>query len=304
MKDNVSLNESLYAPNRVNFHTNRPKERLLDLLSSVFRHFSLNANVYFGGNLCGSSSLNEETQNHGHLHLLRSGNIVIRCSNGFETTLSEPSVLYFPQPTPHSLVADKTTGADLVCARIHYQDGKRSPLLRALPACLRYELKGSGLLGQSANWIFDEAFQEKSGQRIVLNRLCDIFIINVLRKVLDDGLLNEGMMAGLAHPQLSKMLVELHNTPEKNWSLHTMADMCAMSRSKFTEVFKQVVGQTPADYLTDWRISVAQNLIARHQNMDLVANQVGYENGSALARVFRKKTGQSPKAWLASQHAE
>jgi len=30
----------------------------------------------------------------------------------------------------------------------------------------------------------------------------------------------------------------------------------------------------------------------------LVAHEVGYENGSALARVFRKKIGMSPKQWL------
>ena len=80
-----------------------------------------------------------------------------------------------------------------------------------------------------------------------------------------------------------------------------MAEVCAMSRSKFADLFKQVIQQTPSDYLTDWRLSVAKKLILKNQNMDLVANQVGYENGSAFARVFRKKVGQAPKEWLADQ---
>lgn len=273
----------------------------MDLLSSVLSHFSLNANVFFSGNLCGTSAFEVEEVESGHLHLLRSGCLTVRGNDGFEMVLDKPTVIYFPRSTRHSLFADETLGVDLVCARINYQEAEHSPLLRALPFFLKYDLKDSGLLGQSAKWIFDEAFEERSGKALIVDRLCDIFLINILRRVLEEGSIREGMMAGLAHPQLSKLLVQLHNQPDGNWSLSSMADVCAMSRSKFAEVFKEVIGQTPSDYLTDWRISVAQKLILKNQSMDLVANQVGYDNGSALARAFRKKMGLSPREWQAQQ---
>jgi len=50
--------------------------------------------------------------------------------------------------------------------------------------------------------------------------------------------------------------------------------------------------------LTDLRIAIAQGLLKKDKPVSLVANEVGYEHGSALARVFRKKTGLSPKEWL------
>ena len=68
--------------------------------------------------------------------------------------------------------------------------------------------------------------------------------------------------------------------------------------SKFAELFKRIVNQSPGDYLIDWRIAVAKGLLQKNKPVALVANAVGYENGSALARVFRKKIGLSPKQWL------
>jgi AraC-like DNA-binding protein len=71
-----------------------------------------------------------------------------------------------------------------------------------------------------------------------------------------------------------------------------------MSRSKFADVFTRTVGQSPGDYLIDWRIIVAKGLLKENKPVAIVANAVGYENGSALARVFRKKLGISPKQWV------
>ena len=80
-----------------------------------------------------------------------------------------------------------------------------------------------------------------------------------------------------------------------------MAEIALMSRSKFAEVFKEVIGQTPNDYLLEWRVSVAQSLLLKGKSVSLVANSVGYETASALSRVFRKKLELSPKEWLELQ---
>ncbi|MEM9101364.1 MAG: AraC family transcriptional regulator [Pseudomonadota bacterium] len=271
----------------------------MDKLSSVLNAFSLNADVFYSGNLCGTQIFHAEDHAYGHLHLLRSGRLEVKGNDGFEKILETPSVLFFPNSFRHQLFADEHQGVDLVCAKIQYQETHVNPLIKALPVFLYYEMEHCGLLGETAIWIFKEAFEEKNGKQFIVNRLCDVFLINILRQVLEEGLIKEGMMAGLAHPQMTKVLVKIHQHPEINWTLSSMADVCAMSRSKFAEVFKMVIGNTPLDYLTDWRISVAQKWILKGQGMDWVANQVGYENGSALARVFRKKMGLSPKEWLA-----
>jgi AraC-like DNA-binding protein len=110
------------------------------------------------------------------------------------------------------------------------------------------------------------------------------------------------MLAGLSHPALAPTLVKLQEAPEEAWTLDLMAESAAMSRSKFSELFRDTVGQTPNDFLTDLRISTAQQLLIQDKPVSLVANKVGYEHGSVLARVFRKKTGLSPKEWLQKFH--
>jgi len=153
-------------------------------------------------------------------------------------------------------------------------------------------------MNQTANWLFDEAFDDKCGKQPMINSLTDIFIIQVLRHVLNNNIMQHGLLAGLAHPQVSKILLAIHDAPQHQWGLEEMAEIALMSRSKFAELFKRVVGQSPGDYLIDWRIVVAKSLLQQDKPVALVANAVGYENGSALARIFRKKLGISPKQWL------
>ena len=71
-----------------------------------------------------------------------------------------------------------------------------------------------------------------------------------------------------------------------------------MSRSKFATLFRETVGTTPNDYITDVRIALAKEMLKDNVPVSIVANKVGYEHASALARIFRKRLGLSPKEWL------
>lgn len=270
----------------------------MDRLSDILSRFSVNAGVFFSGNLCGIQVIDQEKNEHGHLHLLKSGQLTVLGAEGVKIILDKPSLVFFPRSTRHRLIADQKSGADLVCAQINYQDSFSNPLANALPTFLHYDLEKSDLLSQSAVWLFEEAFNDRCGRQPMINRLCDIFLINVLRQILDDGSIAHGMMAGLAHPQLARILSLIHKNPQQAWPLETMAEMAGMSRSKFAATFRAVLGQTPGDYIADWRITIAKDLLIKKQPVGLVANTVGYENGSTLARVFRKRTGLSPREWL------
>ncbi|HMW70571.1 MAG TPA: AraC family transcriptional regulator, partial [Cellvibrionaceae bacterium] len=113
--------------------------------------------------------------------------------------------------------------------------------------------------------------------------------------------LQTGMLAGLAHPHLHRALLAIHSNPAHSWSLMELASLSGMSRSKFAEEFKTVLGQPPGDYLIEWRLGVAQSLLQKLKPVGLVAHEVGYENASVLARVFRKKLGLTPLEWLERQ---
>jgi len=269
----------------------------MDPLSIILQRFSMNTEVFFTGNLCGISNFNREP-NKGHLHLLQAGEITIVDEHGKAQVINEPSVLFFPSQHAHRVIASEDNPPKLVCANVMYNESCANPIAEALPRLLLFKLSDNQALMQAAQWLFTEAFTDSRGRHAMLNSLTDIFIIYILRHVLDNNIMQHGLLAGLAHPQLSNVLLAIHQAPEQAWGLEDMATIALMSRSKFADLFKRTVGQSPGDYVIDWRIIVAKGLLQQNKPVSMVANAVGYENGSALARVFRKKLGISPKQWL------
>ncbi len=71
-----------------------------------------------------------------------------------------------------------------------------------------------------------------------------------------------------------------------------------ISRSNFAATFKIHVGTTPADYLTHWRIALAQNQLHQDDSIKAIADALGYANPSSLSRVFTQAVGLSPRGWL------
>ena len=78
-----------------------------------------------------------------------------------------------------------------------------------------------------------------------------------------------------------------------------MAAEAGMSRSRFAEAFRDAVGQTPADYLAGWRLTIARSELRAGKPIKQLATELGYANASALSRLFAQRhAGLSPRAWL------
>lgn len=270
----------------------------MDQLSQILQNLSFNADVFFSGNLCGIQSLGGSDSKKGHLHLLRAGVLTLVCEEGHKITLDKPSVIFMPGPSKHQVIANESNQAELVCVDIDFHSGNGVALVNALPKLICLDIETNNALGKTAHWLFKEAFNSQVGQQIIVNKLGDIFLVQILRHILKNGLVVQGMLSGMAHPQLSKTMKAIHEKPAAPWTVDSMAEKSLMSRAKFAALFKETVGQSPSDYLTDLRIAIAQGLLKKDMPVSIVANEVDYEHGSALARVFRKKIGISPKEWL------
>ncbi len=77
-----------------------------------------------------------------------------------------------------------------------------------------------------------------------------------------------------------------------------------MSRARFAHHFMAVLGQGPAQYLSQWRIQTAQQLMQQGQSIQEAAHAVGYGSASAFTRAFARALGQTPGAWLTAQRAD
>lgn len=107
-----------------------------------------------------------------------------------------------------------------------------------------------------------------------------------------------GWLAGLGDRIVGKALTALHQRPCQDWTLADLARAAGTSRWVLAERFQQLVGKSPMQYLTQWRMLMAANLLRRsNAPLSRVAEEVGYQNDTSFSRAFRREYGQPPAAW-------
>jgi AraC-like DNA-binding protein len=108
----------------------------------------------------------------------------------------------------------------------------------------------------------------------------------------------KGWLAALSDKHLSKAIEAMHSGLDRNWSVESLAHEARMSRSAFALKFRTVLGQTPLEYLTQWRMHKAGAIIrSNNTSFSEVASVVGYGSESSFSRVFRREMGVAPREY-------
>ncbi|MEO8735863.1 MAG: AraC family transcriptional regulator [Edaphobacter sp.] len=269
----------------------------MDHLAPFFERFSLSARMFYSGQQCGASpTLGGPT---GYLHVLRKGILTITRPDAPPLVLDTPSILFFPHPQEHRVHGPETEGADLVCATVEFGVGMLNPLTASLPAPFVVPLNALPELAPALELLFSEANSQCSGRQTALDRLFEYILVLLLRSASNERILDSGVLLGLADERLSRAIELMHKHPETSWSLEELAQHAGMSRARFAAHFRHVVRMTPFEYLTDWRLGVAQTMLRKGSSLRVIAAAVGYANAPAFTRVFTKRLGLSPTEWLA-----
>ena len=272
----------------------------MDRLSPLFARFAPSARVFHSGSLCSSTDM-DLSEGTGHIHLINSGRLVVTCPHHAPITIDQPSVLFFPRSGAHRLHSEGSEDAEMVCATVKFGGGMENPVMKALPEVMVVPLESVPALKPMLALLFAEAFSQNCGRQAAIDRLTEYFLILLLRHVMSTKLMGGGILAGLGDPRLAKAITAMHEHPEQNWSLEQLAESAGMSRARFAVHFRDTVGMTPLDYLTDWRVGIAQTLLKSGKSLKLVAPAVGYLSPTAFTRVFTQRIGVSPTEWLSER---
>lgn len=263
-------------------------------LNEILNQHTFCAEINHNGVLHGTKHFGQ----NGQLHFLVAGQMRLSRPGKPDILMDRPSFVLLPKGASHQLVTVGTDPVKLVSASVSFKVSRHSLIVDALPEIVCLQIDNACSLSSTVQQLFREVFSQRFGREIIVNRLGELFMLQVLRYATEQGCLYEGALAAMNHPQMSKVITAIHRSPGEHWTLNELASIAAMSRSKFAEVFKNLVGQTPNDYLTDLRLAKAQKLLQLNKPVNYIANEVGYEHGSALVRVFKKKLGVSPRQWL------
>lgn len=96
----------------------------------------------------------------------------------------------------------------------------------------------------------------------------------------------------------------IHGQPGRRWTVEELARETAVSRSSLDARFRQVLGLSPIRYANEWRMRVAQDLLATTElTVAAVARRIDYESEEAFSRAFKQAHGQSPSVWREGRSA-
>lgn len=194
-------------------------------------------------------------------------------------------------------------GAKLFQARIDW-GGQENPLLSALPETIRCNLAQDTDMQSLVGLLLAEHTAERCGAASVLNRLCEVLIVRLLRKQMEQGTLAPGILRGLSDPRLSRAIVAIHNRPDIPWRADTLAAEAGLSVSRFAELFKSATDETPLAYLRRWRLVLARQDIEKGERIQRVASRYCYGSTEALSRAISQNYGCTPSALRKAARAE
>jgi len=180
--------------------------------------------------------------------------------------------------------------------------GSQNLLFASLPAVLH--VKGDA--GAAVRWleanlqfVASEMASGEPGFETIVSRLAEILVVQAVRAHLaEKSGESKGWLRALVDPQIGRALSLIHEKPEGDWTVESLASRVGMSRSPFAARFAQLVEEPPLRYLTRWRMQKASRLLETSQaGIAMVAKRVGYEAEAAFSKAFKRHMGMSPGAY-------
>jgi AraC-like DNA-binding protein len=185
------------------------------------------------------------------------------------------------------------TNAILLSAQVAW-GGSQNPLLAALPPEIRQDLTTDPAMRAVVDLLLVEQAAARCGSASVLNRLGEVLLVRLMRRQIEQGQMQVGLLGGLADPRLSRAIVAMHHRPGQDWRGDLLAQEAGLSGSRFAELFRQAMGVTPLAYLRKWRLTLARQDIERGDRVQRVANRYCYGSPEALSRAISQEYGQTP----------
>ena len=191
--------------------------------------------------------------------------------------------------------------ASILCGYFEFDRDSLHPLVAALPPFIH--LRGTDSaefvwLQTALNFMIHETRAAKPGAEAVVNRLAGVLFVQMVRAYIEQSQSPPAMLAAIADRQIGAVLELMHKDPQEAWTLEALARRAGISRSALAARFHQLVGETPMQYLTMWRMQWARRLLGETALATAaIAERVGYASEAAFSKAFKKAVGTGPGAY-------
>lgn len=248
-----------------------------------------------------------------HVIVLQQGDLILlpsakahqlHCPNDQELTQSSPINSFFASHSQQSIdfgqVQPQRNFILAIRSKMDIQMAR--PLITSLPDYLHIQ----HILSDSApewlqiglQFLALETQNTRPGRDRILDHLVSILLIECVRDYILNARHASSWLNALSHPELSSALAAIHGQPEQSWTVESLAEQCHMSRSKFAQLFTQVVGETPLAYLQQHRMRLAARYLRDGlMTVQQIAHRVGYSSETAFSQSFKKQFELTPSQY-------
>ena len=179
------------------------------------------------------------------------------------------------------------------------------PLKRLLPELIlvKADQAQSLALHATLQLLASEMAEPAPGSEVMVNRLADILFIQCVRAHIASSseTCKSGWLRAIFDPKIGVALKAMHERVGNPWTVETLAAAAGMSRSAFALRFKELLGETPLEYLTNWRMYKAtESLQEDDRKLFEIAKSVGYDSDAAFSKAFKRVLGVTPKEYRRS----
>jgi len=276
-----------------------------DGLSEVLQLLKLDVDIYHNAKVCGDWRIDEHTIGATCFHIVTLGSCMMSVPGHSPTKLNVGDLVIFPRELTHHMLPSKPQqgaqqhlsfeeaktleGTGILCGEVRFQHTGSRFLLDALPVffIIRHS-DNNHWLNSILELIVYENNNSKPASKTIINRLSELLFSYALRQHLENNPDESGMLAVYGDHHLSNAIRCIHNAPQKNWTLASLAKEVGLSRTVFTEKFKAISGWTVGQYLIWWRMQLAWSLLSNGNSVSQVADSVGYKSESSFSRAFSK----------------
>jgi len=188
------------------------------------------------------------------------------------------------------------SGPSLIRGRLYFTGGWHRQFHEVLPPWFVIRPGDAGdVYRRISNAMIEVSQSSITGRGVILNKLAEILFTIAICHYAKRSDANLGLFTAFSDRRISKVLNAIHEDPGRGWSVQTMAALACMSRSSFTQRFTQLMKMPPGQYITYWRMHLAERLLQDPRlSVADVAEQVGYASKAAFYRLFKRIQGMCP----------
>lgn len=195
----------------------------------------------------------------------------------------------------------------LICGHFSFESRARHVLIDRLPPFIHLKNYGEAAgkwMEATLRMIGDEAGGQRIGGDLIALKMSEAIFAQAIRSFIESGDAAEWGLGAFSDLNLQRALDSFHKTPDKVWTVETLAQAAGMSRTSFAVLFQKKMAMTPMQYVTGWRIEIAKRLLSNPANsLTDAAEGAGYASDSAFSRVFKKETGMTPAGFRKKDEA-